>query len=64
MNFESQSGAHGNSRSEIAEMISGSHQATQSRAAPKTKPPVSRQPVIVEEPVEDPGKDVNERGEA
>ena len=45
-------------------MISGSHQATQSRAAPKTKPPVSRQPVIVEEPVEDPGKDVNERGEA
>ena len=39
-------------------MISGSHQATQSRVATKNKIPVSRQPVIIEEQVED----QNQRG--
>ena len=52
MNFEKESGAYGNSKSEISEMISGSHQITQSRAPNKSKPPVRQQPIIEEEQAE------------
>lgn len=46
MNFDQYS--HGQSRSEITEMISGSHQITQSRNQPKHKQ-LPKAPIIEEE---------------